>query len=97
MIKNHRLPFWHTANTTHPMPSAITVNHPGRGAEVQVGFFVGVVTARVVATVLTIVVVLVGSGVVRRVAGVAVGEGVTTSEVKVISTGPETVTPTRSP
>jgi len=79
------------------MPSAITVNHPGRGAEVQVGFFVGVVTARVVATVLTVVDVLVGSGVVTRVAGVAVGVGVATSGMNVIFTGPETVTPTRSP
>ena len=85
------------------MPSAMTVNHSGRGAEVQVGFIVGVVTARVVVTVLTVVDAWVGSGVLRRVAGVAVdggvpvGDGVDTSGMKVIVIGPETVPPTRSP
>ena len=103
MIKNQRLPFRHTANTAHPIPSAMSVNHSGRGADVQVGFFVGVVTARVVATVLTVGDALVGSGVVTRVAGVTVeegvpvGAGVATSALKVIVTGPETVTPARSP
>ena len=98
MIKNQRLPFWHTANTAHPMPTAITVNHSGMGAEVQVGFFVGVVmTARVVATVVIVVTGMVVAGVVIWVVGVAVGDGVTISAVKVIFTGPETVTPTRSP
>ena len=98
MIKNQRLPFWHTANTAHPIPSAMTVNQSGRGAEVYVGFFVGVVmTARVVVTVMIVVTGMVVAGVVIRVVGVTVGEGVATSEVKVIFTGPETVTPTRSP
>ena len=104
MIKNQRLPFWHTANTAHPIPSAMTVNHSGRGAEVYVGFFVGVVmTARVVVTVMIVVTGMVVAGVVIRVAGAAVeegvpvGEGVATSALKVILTGPETVTPARSP